>query len=569
MNELPVDRAKLLETETVTLNELFTTVGKTYRVPLYQRDYMWSQEHWDALWEDILDSRDAPFPHYMGALVLQRVPNGPTHVIDGQQRLATIIIVCVGLLEVLRNRGEQDRHDILRSEYVASRQAGSLRWQSKLILNETDNAFFQEFVINLKSPPAPSRLRGSKKRLWDALNFFKAKWSELLAGVSSGEEIVKLFEKTVVHRLAFTTITVENELNAYSVFETLNARSLQLTSTDLLKNYVFSLLTGGPVDLEHAKNQWGRIVEVVEAESLPKFLRQHWNSKRKIVRADRLFRALKSEVTTREHAFTLLDELEKASIWFRALHDSNDELWIESKECRELIRALNLLNVSQHIPLLLACASSGFDLKRIESVLRACLVLFFRHTFVGQRNPSELEQRFNQLSVAVTAGKLTSPKAIWHGVDGRDGMNELYISDEDFVSDFSKMDLPRDGRKAKLPRYMLFELDKKLGGIGGDFETSTATIEHVLPENPGEGWTSFSEEDRRRFVSRFGNYVLLERTDNKTVANAPFDKKAPIYAKSAWPTTRMADVAEWNPEAVRERQLSLAKIAAQVWRIDF
>ena len=87
------------------------------------------------------------------------------------------------------------------------------------------------------------------------------------------------------------------------------------------------------------------------------------------------------------------------------------------KECKEHIRALALLEVSQHIPLILACAG---DSARAESVLRTCLVLFVRHTVVGRRNPSGFEQRFNQIAIAVSEKKLESPRAIWFGVDGRE-----------------------------------------------------------------------------------------------------------------------------------------------------
>lgn len=66
----------MLDTETVTLEELFSS-GKLYRVPLYQHDYVWDQEQWEALWEDVRESRAAPNPHYMGALVLQRGTREP------------------------------------------------------------------------------------------------------------------------------------------------------------------------------------------------------------------------------------------------------------------------------------------------------------------------------------------------------------------------------------------------------------------------------------------------------------------------------------------------------------
>jgi hypothetical protein len=564
-------KQRLLDTDTSTLDDILST-GKLYRVPLYQRDYSWGADQWEALWQDVLESRSAPFPHYMGALVLQRVEREPTQVIDGQQRLATIIIACVAVLDLLEERGENERLALLRARYVGSPDPGSLRWQSKLSMNETDDAFFQEFIINRKQlakSVRPRSLRSSHRKMWDARVFFRGKWAELVPSSQDGQALVDAFQETMGVRLSFTTITVDDELNAYSVFETLNARSLQLTSTDLLKNYLFSLLKGGRVDLDQASNQWRRIVEKVEAEALPAFLRQFWISKHKLVRADRLFKALKGEVTTREGSFGLLDDLENAAGWYRALGDPNDELWVdqEAKDCRAHVRVLNLFDVSQHYPLLIACLARGFELSRISTILRICLVVFFRHTLVAQRSPSELEARFNQLAMGVSSGKLKSPKEIWVGTDGQGGLRELYVSDDSFRESFARLELRRGG-KAKLPRYILLELDHAMGGPVGDFETSPETIEHVLPENPGSDWVQFSEEDRKRFTNVLGNYVLLGRAANKALGTANFATKASTYRLSPRPTTQMVDVPSWSPQAIIERQAKLAEVAATVWRID-
>jgi hypothetical protein len=194
--------------------------------------------------------------------------------------------------------------------------------------------------------------------------------------------------------------------------------------------------------------------------------------------------------------------------------------------------------------------------------------VFFRHTIVAQRSPSELELRFNQLAIAVSEGKLKSPRDIWLGVGGRDGLREVYVADDDFREAFSRFELSR-ARKARLPRYILFTVDAALKGPAADFETSPETLEHVLPENPGSGWQAFSEEDRRRFTNALGNYVLLDRDQNKQLGNATFLTKAPVFRQSPRPTTRMAAVGEWTPQAVIERQKALADAAVAQWRVEF
>ena len=82
-------RSNLLKTSDVTFLDLIGN-GKKYRVPAFQRDYSWEEEHWEDLWNDIKEmvpSRDAR--HYMGALVVEAASDREFRIIDGQQRIAT------------------------------------------------------------------------------------------------------------------------------------------------------------------------------------------------------------------------------------------------------------------------------------------------------------------------------------------------------------------------------------------------------------------------------------------------------------------------------------------------
>ncbi len=86
-----------------TANQTFRHLlgnGMTYRVPPFQRDYSWTEDEWDDLWQDTIGTiEEGGEPaHYMGYLVLQSSDGRSFDIIDGQQRMTTLsVMVLAGL----------------------------------------------------------------------------------------------------------------------------------------------------------------------------------------------------------------------------------------------------------------------------------------------------------------------------------------------------------------------------------------------------------------------------------------------------------------------------------------
>jgi len=118
-------------------------------------------------------------------------------------------------------------------------------------------------------------------------------------------------------------------------------------------------------------------------------------------------------------------------------------------------------------------------------------------------------------------------------------------------------------------RTLLCALEKQEYNVDYDWENTPATIEHVLPENPTAEWLEdFPNDLHERYVSRLGNYLLLEsKLNSKDAANKPLPMKLQVYHQSQYPTAKQFSAADWTPQTIDGRQAHMAKLATAIWRI--
>ena len=109
-------------------------------------------------------------------------------------------------------------------------------------------------------------------------------------------------------------MTVDDEINAYIVFETLNARGLSLSATDLLKNYLFTILHNSKkVDKTNFKileDRWSKIVARIQDNKVLDFVRIHWNSRNPLVRKLELYKTIKRNINDPKAVFEFISKME-------------------------------------------------------------------------------------------------------------------------------------------------------------------------------------------------------------------------------------------------------------------
>ena len=569
-----MSRADVLDTGTTNYLDLIGN-GKAYRVPPYQRDYAWTEQEWEDLWNDVVDLRGEPAGrHYMGALVVQARGDREFLVIDGQQRLATISLLALAVIGKLRRMADQgadegrnrERATELRNRFIGEKDPASLVESSRLRLNETDDPFYQDYLVQLGDPLNPRGLPRSNALLWDCFRYFSEQIDELEVDAgNAGEETAKILSETVARRLLFILITVDDELNAYTLFETLNARGLELTTTDLLKNYFFSKVRAG-TDVDALKRRWRALIATVAQERFPDFLRYHLLCEQPKIRRQRLFKLVRDRVRTARQTFEFVAALEDRAELFAALRDVNHGYWIDRPAAGPFVRELNLFGARQMTPVFFA-AWGAFSDDDFVRLLKLASVIAFRYSVVSGLNSNPLERVCHLAAKAVLDGQANRPGAVFRH------LRPIYVDDDRFESDFARWTVGTRGRRGRIARYVLARLETDAGGRAVDPETDPATVEHVLPENPAGAWAGvFPPERREAAVDRLGNLTLLERTRNRSVGSAAYPAKRDAYESSAYAITReIAGLApeEWSPALLEERQRRLAARAVRLWRADF
>lgn len=561
----------LLQTNTVNLRELLAN-GKHYEVPSFQRDYSWTEENWEELWLDLVELQQGDRPHYMGTLVLQSQRADHYRIIDGQQRLATLSLLVVAALHCLREiiaagadvDDNRKRESLLRSNFLGAEHPVTLQTSPKLTLNSANHRFYEGTLLTLNAPFSLKQLPPAEKLLWRAMEYFRDKLRERFVPNKDGAGLTRFIYELVASRLLFIQIQVQDELSAYTVFETLNARGLELSSADLLKNYFFSIVhPTGEGSLRAAQGYWQVIAEKVPPKEIPEFLRHYLNSRMANVRKERVYKTLRTQITTAQDVFAWLGHLRDAAHLVDALDDASDPFWEEPElaPAREHVRHLILYRVTQYRPLIFA---GWRKLPRAEmpALLRLCDVIAFRYTVIGQRNPNRLEDVYNRIAVTLEEGRISTLAQV------RESLQGIVVPDDEFRESFAKRAIPADGQQKKLVRYILSALEKQAYNHDIDYESTPATIEHILPHSPEGEWArAFTPEQHERYVERLGNYLLLEaKLNNRRAGNAPLREKRAIYAESQFLTTREFPFEEWSPQAIEQRQAAMARLATAIWR---
>ena len=543
--------------------------GIQYQVPRFQRDYSWSQEQWDDLWEDIENLHEEE--HYMGYIVLQRHEDNKNKfsIIDGQQRMITLSLLVLAAMKKLQklidNNDDVDdnnaRQKEMRRNFIGTLNPAILTPYNKLTLNRNNDSNFKLITEDLEFL-LPRNLKKTDKLMSDCFKFFYEKIAQ-----DSGIEIVEFIEKTTDSML-FTKIIVDDTLNAYKVFETLNARGVQLSTPDLLKNYLFSQVANSKTvndnTLENMDDRWGNIIQSLGEENFTDFVRYYHNTKYQLTTKKKLFSNIRDKIQTEEQAGRYLKKLSEYAPIYAALNKADDELW-NKDECRGVIpylKVFKLFGIKQPF-LLLLIAYDKFESDEFIKLAKYLYILSIRYNVIAHFSPKEQEKAYNTLAMKISSGDLTRASHIKNQPE----FKKFYLDDEKFQLMFRYYTMPSRQSNTKI-RFLLTQIENHLSGT--TIEHTSWSLEHITPYNITEEWVNYYDGSYQQDCDRLGNMTLLTKSDNDECGTKMFDDKKSIYSKShSALSKKISEYEAWSSEILNIHQDWLAQQAVNTWNISY
>ncbi|MFM8362681.1 MAG: HNH endonuclease family protein, partial [Haliscomenobacter sp.] len=418
-------------------------------------------------------------------------------------------------------------------------------------------------LMQLDLPQNTVGLKPSEKKLIEAYKYFLKQFSEQFKNEST-QSVTEFILSKIDLKLFFTSITVKDDLNAFKVFETLNARGVKLSTADLLKNFLFSIIyTPNAGSITQEEKKWHRINDILGKTDVTTYLRHFWNARYYPgERKSTLFKTIKNAVQEQSDAIHLLNDLDNSVSIYVALETPQSEIW--TSEQSQMIEDLNILGVSQCYPLLMM-AKTRWTEAEFNKLLRNIITISFRYHTIGGQNPNELERIYGKASASIFKGEIKSARVLFNTF-----LKEAYLDDDSFKNDFSHK-IINTQKYNGLVKYILGKLEVQYGGNEPDLDSKQLSVEHILPESPTEEWAlNFQGVDIDQYVYRIGNFTLLEANKNREADRKNFDEKKLIYQSSNYRLSAETIPSEyWTPKHVLARQRELANQALAIWKINY
>lgn len=552
--------------------------GETqFQVPLYQRTYSWRRDELQQLWDDVqelveeqLEGR-SPTAHFLGSVVLapERIAAGGMQrwlVVDGQQRLTTLMLAFTALRDRHRERGATRRADRIHDVMLVNKY-GDGQDHYSLLPTQADR---DAFTACIESSPRA----GGPGNVGEAYRFFRGVLAE--GEESGGEGWTDAVESVLSNLLSIVAITADEGDNVYRIFESINNTGVGLSQSDLLRNYIFMCLpTRGEAVY---RSRWLPMQEKLGPENLELLV---WldlvvsgNSRAKQSEIYRDQKKRLEPLSGDEAALHAeIDALAQRAERLMRILDPREET---DSQLREVLFRLQRWGGQIHYPLALHL------LDRVDAgqatAQQAAEALEYAESYLVRRLLAGLSTTGNNrvfMELPKELEKDGSPAdAVRRSLSRNKTGARVWPGDDDIREAIRTRPFYKSGRSNQR-FHVLRRLEESYAASEPvDYAKARLTVEHVLPQKPAQQWYDLLAEEAEdgqspdelhaSLVHTLGNVTLS--ADNARLSNHPFRRKQEILDSSSLRMNKsIASQERWGKTAILARADELAERALQLW----
>lgn len=548
-----------------------------FKVPRFQRPYSWEKDNVAEFWQDAIVDSDSDY--FIGSIVVYKIRESLMGVVDGQQRLTTITMLLCALRNVLRGEGFEDSATGL---HMLIERADINNRPQFVFQTETSYPYLQEFIQKEGKPEINPYIKEEEANLKIAFEFISEKIESAINSIKSDPTIndetkaqrikSKLIEiRDKILKLKVIFISLDNEDDAYTIFETLNTRGKDLSLSDLVKGHITKLIKPKNANVDVTKDKWNQIVKVIEESSadlnIDGFIHHYWLSKYEYLPAKKLYKAIKKKIDSSQKAQDFLDSLLDDAKTYREINDTLYRKWDKQEyEIKNSLDALNLFRVKQPLPMLLSIMREyrigNLRKKQVNDVLKAIENFHFVFTAItSQRSSGGIAQMY-----ALHARELMEASTSQVRINKLEELKRKLIERkpgyQEFEARFIEVKYSDIFVKQKnLVRYILGGLAKShSNGLPLNFDLFT--IEHLSPQN---GVLGVSPE----YCAQIGNLILVDHDLNNQLGNKVFsEKKRQLLDSAVYLDDMLKNTEVWGEEQIEQRTKFLARISyEEIWKL--
>lgn len=516
--------------------------GNKIFVPTYQRAYSWdtefdkskTQKHVNVFLTDLEDynKSSASTPYYFGHFLFEEKSESNFGVIDGQQRLTTIVIFLSALFSKLKSIRTLTENEEVLFENMIKRKSNYI-----FSTVDYDNQLFKDYVIDQTKKNKNGLETESARRIVNAFDFFTK-------ALTDKDEVYLSKMLKTVNEASCSTHPVKNESEAIQMFIFQNNRGKKPSNLEIIKaQFMFNVhLYGGDEKdslIDEIKNRFEKIYKSIssieykidEDDVLVYTLRVHFNSLWESNAIDKINKLLSENNPIpfiKSFTNSLAVSFEHLTTFF-----GKDE-----RENIEIHSLITLGGFTIAIPFVIKAYSFGLKTKEICKICSSMEAMVLRHRLIGTR--AELTSRINDVYQKFTSEQ-PDVKPI---VDRIEWMKNI-PNDSWWWAYWNKNELEKaiqGGMHHSTAKFLLWKYENYLENQGKNGYSLTRfdniespELEHIAPQTPtnGEpiaaGYCEYDEEFRNQYIDCLGNYLLLSKSHNCSVGNKPFSEKRNSY----------------------------------------